>query len=135
MSIKLACILALLLLTTAAQAQPPIDCKTNQRGPFADLCVHETTVGRIVTIDLKIKEEHGRTESIVVDIPNSDIRRTGFILQLYYNSAAGNAQWSPYRDTRGIYVFPGSIQLPVQRWIKRGLAPGQLIRVVLLFGE
>ena len=135
MPIKLASILALLLLTTAAQAEPPIDCKANQRGPFADLCVHETSVGRMITIDLKIKEEHGRQGPIIVDIPYTNIRRSGVVMQLYYNSVAGKAQWVPFSDLRGIYLHPDSILLPVQSWIKQGLVPGQLVRIVLLFGE
>ena len=135
MSIKLTSILFLLLLTTAAQAEPPIDCEANQRGPFADLCVHETSVGRMITIDLKIKEEHGRQNSIIVDIPYANVRRSGVIMQLYYNSAMGKAQWVPLSDIGGIYLHPDSILLPVQSWIKRGLAPGQLVRIVLLFGE
>ena len=135
MSIKLTSILALLLLATPAQAEPPIDCATNQRGPFADLCVHETSVGRIITIDLKIKEAHGQQESIFVDIPYANIRRSGVIMQLYYNSAAGKAQWVPFSDIGGIYLHPNSILLPVQSWIKRGLAPGRLVRIILLFGK
>lgn len=135
MPIKLTSILYLLLLTAAAQAEPPIDCEANQRGPFADLCVHETSVGRMIMIDLKIKEEHGRQDSVIVDIPYGNIRRSGVIMQLYYNSVAGKAQWVPFSDIGGIYLQPNSILLPVQSWIKRGLAPGQLVRIVLLFGE
>ncbi len=135
MSIKLTSILFLLLLTTTTQAEPPIDCEANQRGPFADLCVHETSVGRMITIDLKIKEEHGRQDSIIVDIPYANIRHSGVIMQLYYNSAMGKAQWVPLSDIGGIYLHPDTILLPVQSWIKRGLAPGRLVRIVLLFGE
>ncbi len=135
MSIKLTAILTLLLVATVAQAEPPIDCKANQRGPFADLCVHETTVGRIITIDLKIKEAHRQQDAVSVDIPYANIRRSGVVMQLYYNSAAGKAQWLPFTNIRGIILHPNSISLPVQKWMERGLAPGRLIRVVLLFGE
>lgn len=137
MPIKLAFILALLLLTTAAQAEPPIDCKANQRGPFVDLCVHETSVGRMITIDLMIKEEHARQDSIILEIPYGNIRRSGVVMQLYYNSVAGKAQWVkfPDLDLSGIYLQPDSILLPVQSWIEQGLQPGQIVRIVLLIGE
>ena len=136
MSIRLTSILlSLLLLTATAQAEPPIDCKTNQRGPFADLCLHETSLQRMITIDLKIKEDHGRQDTVIVDIPYANIRRSGVIVQLYYNSVLGKAQWVSLSDIVGIYLHPNSISLPVQSWIKRGLSPGQLVRIVLLFGE
>ena len=135
MPIKPLTILVLLLLTTAAHADPPVDCKDNQRGPFADLCVHETSVGRMITIDLKIKEEHGRQDTVIIEYSYANIRRSGVIMQLYYNSVVGKAQWVPLSDRRGIYLHPDSISLPVQRWIEQGLAPGQLVRIVLLLGE
>ena len=135
MSIRLTSILSLFLLSATAQAEPPIDCEANRRGPFADLCVHETSLKRMITIDLKIKEEHGRQDDVIVDIPYANIRHSGVIVQLYYNSAMGKAQWVPLSDIGGIYLHPNSILLPVQSWIKRGLAPGRLVRIVLLIGE
>jgi len=89
----------------------------------------------MITIDLKIKEEHGRQDTVIVDIPYANIRRSGVIVQLYHNSVLGKAQWVPLSDIGGIYLHSNSISLPVQSWIKRGLSPGQLVRIVLLFGE
>ena len=89
----------------------------------------------MITIDLKIKEEHGQQDSVIVEIPYDNIRRSGVIMQLYYNSVAGKAQWVPLSDIRGIYLYPDSISLPVRSWIEQGLAPGQLVRIVLLLGE
>ena len=130
---KLTTILALFFLAADAQAQAPVDCIDNRMGPFADLCVHEATVGRIVTIDVKVTEL--RALGGQIEVPYRNIRSSGAIVQLYYNTIMGKAQWASLPVTQDIHLFPSSILLPVDNWIERGLDPEQIVRIVLLLEQ
>ena len=63
------------------------------------------------------------------------VRASGAILQIYYNSAVGKAQWIPFPHYQGVLIMPNNLLLPVKAWIKGGLPIGAFVRVVLITGE
>ena len=127
-------LLAIFMADHAYSAELP-DCAKAIRGPFPNQCIHISPVSQILTIDLKIKPEHAKEEEVFIDIPYRNLRHSGVILQLYYNSAVGKAQWVSFPQTGRIFVHPNSLMLPVADWMKQGLKEGQFIRVVMIRGE
>jgi hypothetical protein len=111
------------------------DCIESKMGPFPDLCFHTSRVNEIITIDLKIKENYANEESVSVILPYNNLRYSGAIVQLYYNGVAGKSQWVTFPNPGGVYLMPGAIMLPVQKWIERGLKPGKIIRIVEMIGS
>ena len=74
-------------------------------------------------------------EEVFLDIPYGNIRASGVILQLYYSSAFGKAQWIPFPHYRGVHIMPNNLLLPVKAWIDDGFPIGTFVRVVLITGK
>ena len=118
----------------ASGAELP-DCSSVTMGPFSDRCSHTDIVKRIMTFDVKVKAEHAKEGDISVEIPYDNIRSSGVVLQIYYSGVAGKSQWFVMPRTSGVALFPGSILLPIGKWMQNGLKPGHFVRVVLMVGE
>jgi hypothetical protein len=101
---------------------------------YEDSCVYEANAGKVFTFDLKIKESHGDGE--IIDIPYSNLRHAGAIIQIYYTvGAMGKAQWFPIPSMNGVVVMNNSLMLPMGKWKKRGMLPGTFLRVVIFKSE
>lgn len=129
------------VLWVAGKHQPALaqgdieNCKdgiVERQYDYSDKCLYSARVGQIFTLDVRIIEEHKGQEDIVIEIPYSNLRYSGAILQVYYNLAVGKAQWLPFPSTRGIYIMPDSLLLPIGSWIESGLTIGTFVRIVLL---
>jgi len=102
---------------------------------------NKSTVQNIYTFDIDITEEYKKLsekDTVMFDIPYSNIRTTGVIIQMYYsigvsgNSLAGKSQWHIYNDMNGIVLNPNVITLPIGRWMAHGLLPTYKVRIVIL---
>ena len=81
------------------ESEPPVDCLEDYQEDldnmdgylYEDYCVHKTSAGNIITIDVRVKEGENQT---VFDIPYSGIRHEGILMQVYYNPGPfGKSQW------------------------------------------
>ena len=96
---------------------------------------HEAISGFcFTTIDIQTTEEwlNKQDEVIILDhYPN--IRRHGFIMDMFYSNAGlGKAQWIEM-NTRGIYVMsPGALILPISNWAESGMGPNWRLRITML---
>ena len=141
MNKKLILISALLLFAFngwTEDLQPPKDCYEDLAEEpleyyYEDYCIYESRVGNITTIDIRIKPEGNQT---VFDIPYANLRYAGAIIQIYYSSMVfGKSQWILMPDSRGVYIHPNSISLPIDEWIEDGFPINSFIRVVFLTHE
>ena len=117
--------------------QPPVNCLedfTEEEGPYVyeDYCIYEAQVGNITTIDIKIKAEGN---ALNYDIPYSNLRYRGAIIQIYINGAFGKDQWVAMPFLRGVFLMSNSIHLPIDEWVEDGFPVGKYIRVVIIHSE
>ena len=83
---------------------------------------------------MRIKESHGDEE--LIEIPYGNLRYAGAIIQIYYNVGPwGKAQWFPMSSMDGVAIMHNGFMLPIGKWVKRGLRPGNFIRVVIFKSE
>jgi hypothetical protein len=126
-----------LFLTPPLTEGSPIDCREDAKEvphKYEDSCIYEADAGKVVTIDIRIKESHGDEE--LIDIPYSNLRHAGAIIQIYYTVGVwGKAQWYPIPSMNGVVVMSNSLMLPIGKWVKQGLLPGTFIRVVIFKSE
>ena len=120
------------------ESDSPVDCLEDYREDldnlngynYEDYCFHTVSAGKIITIDVRVKEGENQT---VFDIPYAGIRHEGALIQVYYNPGSfGKSQWFLLPYTRGIALMPNSITLPINQWITEGLTVGGWVRVVIL---
>jgi hypothetical protein len=127
----------LLFITPPLAKGSPINCREDAKEvphKYEDSCIYEANVGKVITFDMRIKESHGDEE--LIDIPYSNLRHAGAIIQLYYTVGVwGKAQWFPMPSMDGVVVMNNSLMLPIGKWVKRGLLPGTFIRVVIFKSE
>ena len=137
MRILFAVIVAVTLASPAFSEEVGDCAEEARRSPhnYGDRCTYRSYSGSIHTYDLRIKKEHADEEDVFLDIPYANIRASGVILQLYYSSAVGKAQWLPFPDYQGVYIMPNNLLLPVKSWIDGGLPIGTFVRVVLITGK
>lgn len=99
---------------------------------------NQSKVGKIYTFDIKITDEYanlGPEKVVIFDIPYSNLRTTGAIIQIYYSvGVVGKAQWFLLDGYDGAIIMPSSIHIPLGKWIASGLRKGYILRVVLLTG-
>ena len=117
--------------------QPPVNCLedfTEEEGPYVyeDYCIYQAQVGNITTIDIKIKAEGN---ALNYDIPYSNLRYRGAIVQIYINGAFGKDQWVAMPFLRGVFLMSNSIHLPIDEWVEDGFPVGKYIRVVIINSE
>ena len=116
---------------------PPINCREDAKEiphNYEDSCVYEANVGKVFTVDLKIRESHDDDE--IIDIPYSNLRHAGAIIQIYYTvGVMGKAQWFPIPSMKGVVIMPNRLVLPIGKWKKQGLLPGTYLRVVIFKSE
>ena len=94
--------------------------------------MYEAEVGNITTIDIKIKAEGN---ALNYDIPYSNLRYRGAIVQIYINGAFGKDQWVAMPFLRGVFLMSNSIHLPIDEWVEDGFPVGKYIRVVIIHSE
>ncbi len=103
---------------------------------YDDLSVSHKSVGSscLSTIDVKITEELGKKDDLLVDYDYSNIRKDGVLMNVYYSNIMGKAQWVDFPSPHGIYLMPNSLYLPIDKWIKSGVkANGSWwVRIVIL---
>ena len=85
------------------------------------------------TIDITVTGDWLNKQDDVIEIngyPN--IRQQGFTMDMFYSNAGlGKAQWTEM-DTRGVYVMPAGIYLPVSQWKQNGMQAGWHLRISML---
>ncbi len=103
---------------------------------YEDLSITKKGVGNscLYTFDVRITEKLASEEDLILDHNYDNIRSDGVIMQVYYSNVLGKAQWTQFPFPNNIYLMPGSILLPIQRWLEHGMKSdgSWWVRVVLL---
>ncbi len=115
-------------LRAAASLCPQVGSATYTTCKKADLCRNE--LHKLVqTTEEWLNKEY---ELIEFDsYPN--IRRQGFIMDMFYSNAGfGKSQWTEM-DTKGIYVqSPGTLYMEPTLWRDSGMQPKWLLRISIM---
>ena len=86
------------------------------------------------TIDINVTEEWLNKEFELIEFNSyPNIRRQGFLMDMFYSNAGfGKSQWTEM-DTRGVYMqSPGTIYLEPYRYAESGMQPGWLLRISIM---
>ena len=122
--ITLAIILQILFITSVfAETSENITFKNEQVG---EMC--------FTTIDIDVTEEWLEKKFELIEFNSyPNIRRDGFIMDMFYSNAGfGKSQWTEM-DTRGLYIqSPGTVYMEPYRYGESGMQPGWLVRITIL---
>ena len=118
-------LLILLLLSSSlfSEVSENITFKNEQVG---EMC--------FTTIDINVTEDWLKKEYELIEFNSyPNIRRQGFLMDMFYSNAGmGKSQWTEM-DTRGIYIMsPGTLYMEPLRYAKSGMKPGWLLRVSIM---
>jgi len=86
------------------------------------------------TIDINVTEDWLNKEFELIEFNSyPNIRRQGFLMDMFYSNAGfGKSQWTEM-DTRGVYMqSPGTIYLEPYRYAESGMQPGWLLRISIM---
>ena len=86
------------------------------------------------TIDINVTEDWLKKEFELIEFNSyPNIRRQGFLMDMFYSNAGfGKSQWTEM-DTRGVYMqSPGTIYLEPYRYAESGMQPGWLLRISIM---
>ena len=86
------------------------------------------------TVDINVTEEWLNKEFELIEFNSyPNIRRQGFLMDMFYSNAGfGKSQWTEM-DTRGVYMqSPGTIYLEPYRYAESGMQPGWLLRISIM---
>ena len=86
------------------------------------------------TIDINVTEDWLNKEFELIEFNSyPNIRRQGFLMDMFYSNAGfGKSQWTEM-DTRGVYMqSPGTIYLEPYRYAESGMQPGWLLRISII---
>ena len=86
------------------------------------------------TVDIRVSEDWLKKESELIEFnSHPNIRRQGFLMDMFYSNAGfGKSQWTEM-DTRGVYMqSPGTIYLEPYRYAESGMQPGWLLRISIM---
>ena len=122
--ITLAIILQILFIASVfAETSENITFKNEQVG---EMC--------FTTIDIQTTEEWLNKEYELIEFDSyPNIRRQGFIMDMFYSNAGfGKSQWTEM-DTKGIYVqSPGTLYMEPTLWRDSGMQPKWLLRISIM---
>ena len=118
-------LLILLLLSSSlfSEVSENITFKNEQVG---EMC--------FTTIDINVTEDWLKKEYELIEFNSyPNIRRQGFLMDMFYSNAGmGKSQWTEM-DTRGIYIMsPGTLYMEPLRYAESGMKPGWLLRVSIM---
>ena len=85
-------------------------------------------------IDINVTEDWLNKEFELIEFNSyPNIRRQGFLMDMFYSNAGfGKSQWTEM-DTRGVYMqSPGTIYLEPYRYAESGMQPGWLLRISII---
>lgn len=85
-------------------------------------------------IDINVTEDWLNKEFELIEFNSyPNIRRQGFLMDMFYSNAGfGKSQWTEM-DTRGVYMqSPGTIYLEPYRYAESGMQPGWLLRISIM---
>ena len=86
------------------------------------------------TIDINVTDDWLNKEFELIEFNSyPNIRRQGFLMDMFYSNAGfGKSQWTEM-DTRGVYMqSPGTIYLEPYRYAESGMQPGWLLRISIM---
>ena len=86
------------------------------------------------TIDINVTEDWLNKEFELIEFNSyPNIRRQGFLMDMFYSNAGfGKSQWTEM-DTRGVYMqSPGTIYLEPYRYAESEMQPGWLLRISIM---
>ena len=86
------------------------------------------------TIDINVTEDWLKKEYELIEFNSyPNIRRQGFLMDMFYSNAGmGKSQWTEM-DTRGIYIMsPGTLYMEPLRYAESGMKPGWLLRISIM---
>ena len=86
------------------------------------------------TIDINVTDDWLNKEFELIEFNSyPNIRRQGFLMDMFYSNAGlGKSQWTEM-DTRGLYMqSPGTIYLEPYRYAESGMQPGWLLRISIM---
>ena len=112
-----------LSLSVFSETSENIEFKNEQIG---DMC--------FTTIDISVTEDWLKKEYELIEFNSyPNIRRQGFLMDMFYSNAGmGKSQWTEM-DTRGIYIMsPGTLYMEPLRYAESGMKPGWLLRVSIM---
>ena len=93
-------------------------------------------MGNAQTSTLNMMPGGGQGSDEIIDIPYSNLRHAGAIIQIYYTvGVMGKAQWFPIPSMKGVVIMPNRLVLPIGKWKKQGLLPSTYLRVVIFKSE
>ena len=101
-----------------------------------NITVNSEVIGEMcfTTIDIQTTEEWLNKEYELIEFDSyPNIRRQGFIMDMFYSNAGfGKSQWTEM-DTKGIYVqSPGTLYMEPTLWRDSGMQPKWLLRISIM---